>query len=168
MYIRDIIIPQWNFCQTKQHTPSYLTTSGGVGPFLTTPFQSLPHSKEWCTTPGKYPASIRWPTHIRHTTTLWPLNFSGHTHWNVPYNEVTVGGWGRYEEVALRGPGEWWNGGVARGTFNPYPCREKSSVCVCVCGGVILNEVSLNGHNFSSVGPIKLILWFSESLHQAL
>ncbi len=29
-------------------------------------------------------------------------------------------------------------------------------------------KASLNGHNFSSVGPLTLILWFSESLERGL
>ena len=38
---------------------------------------------------------------------------------------------------------------------------------VCVCGATAL-KLMLNGHNFSSVGPIMLILWFSESIGRGL
>ncbi len=33
---------------------------------------------------------------------------------------------------------------------------------------VTLNRVSLTSHNFSSVGPIMMIFWFSESLARGL
>ena len=54
--------------------------------------------------------------------------------------------------------------------FLLYMTRECGLI-VCIQHNYVhlaLNGALLNGHNFSSVGPIMLILWFSESLERDL